>query len=77
MENSNSISAFDLLRHRLNMPDPWIFTEATAAPKRQITPHIINRIFRRMWVVVGLGSAAATYLTKYIQQKELLKSWQL
>jgi hypothetical protein len=57
MENSNSISPFDLLRQRLNMPDPWILTEATAVSKRQITPRIIS-IFRRMWVSVGLGSAS-------------------
>ena len=59
MENSNSISPFDLLRQRLNMPDPWILTEATAVSKRQVTPRIINRIFTRMWVGIGSGLAAA------------------
>ena len=61
LENSISISPFDLLRQRLNMPDPWILTEATAVSKRQITPRIINRIFRRMWVGVRLGSVAAAF----------------
>jgi hypothetical protein len=59
MENSNSISPFDLLRQRLNMPDPWILTEAAAVSKRQVTPRIINRIFRRMWVGIGSGLVAA------------------
>ena len=49
MESSNSISPFDLLRQRLNLPDPWILTEAAAVSKRQDAPRIINRIFRRMW----------------------------
>ena len=47
-ENSISISPFDLLRQRLNMPDPWIFTEATPVSKRQIMRRLIDRIFRRI-----------------------------
>ena len=57
LKQYQSLSPFDLLRQRLNMPDCWILTEATAVSKRQITPRII-RIFRRMWVGVGLGSAS-------------------
>jgi len=58
MESSNSISPFDLLRQRLNMPDPWILTEAAAVSKRQDAPRIINRIFRRMWMGIGWRWAA-------------------
>ena len=67
VEDSNSISPFDLLRQRLNMPEPWILTEATAVSKRQITPRIISRIFRRLWVGVGRGSLAAAVSPLYVQ----------
>jgi hypothetical protein len=58
MENSNSISAFDILRQRLNLPDPWISTEQPALSKRQIASRRVSRIFRRMLVGVGLDSVA-------------------
>jgi len=58
MEKSNSISAFDLLRQRLNMPDPWTLTEPRAVSKRQIAAGRINRIFGHMLVLLGLGSIA-------------------
>ena len=61
MENTISISPFDLLRQRLKMPDPWIVMEATAVSKRQIMPRITNRIFRRIWLGVRLGSVAAAF----------------
>ena len=48
LENSISISPFDLLRQRLTMPDPWIFTEDTPVSKRQIIRRLIDRIFRRI-----------------------------
>ena len=35
--------------------------EATAVSKRQITPRITNRIFRRIWLGVRLGSVAAAF----------------
>ena len=56
MENSNSISAFDILRQRLNMPDPWTLSEALAVSKRQIAWGRINRIFGRMLVLLGLSN---------------------
>jgi len=64
MENSNSISAFDLLRQRLNMPDLWTLTEARAVSKRQIAAGRIYKIFGHMLVLLGLGSittAAKSY----------------
>ena len=56
MENSNSISAFDILRQRLNMPDPWTLSDALAVSKRQIAPRRINRIFGRMLVLLRLSN---------------------
>jgi len=56
MENSNSISVFDILRQRLRMPDPWTLTEAPAVSKRQIAAGRINRIFGHMLVLLGLSS---------------------
>ncbi len=61
MENSNSISVFDILRQRLNMPDPWPLIEAPALSKRQIGTRRINRmdrIFRRALMRLGLSMAA-------------------
>src|SRR6266550_5726181 len=64
MENSNSISAFDILRQRLKMPDPWTLTGPPAVSKRQIPWGRINRIFGHMLVLLGLRSfttAAKSY----------------
>jgi len=56
MENSNNISVFDILNQRVNMPDLWPLTEATAVSKRQIASGRINRIFGYMLVLLGLSS---------------------
>jgi hypothetical protein len=64
MENSNSISVFDILRQRLNMPNPWTFAEAPTVSKRQLALRRINRIFGHMLVLLGLSSfttAAKSY----------------
>ena len=64
MENSNSISPFDLLRQRLNMPDPWILTETAAVSKRQDASRIINRIFRRLWAGIGWRQPQSSFLDR-------------
>jgi hypothetical protein len=48
MEKSNGVSAFDILRRRVAMPDLWISSEQPAASKREITRRKINWIFRRV-----------------------------
>ena len=58
MEKSNSVSAFDTLRRRMMMPDPWISAEPPAASKREIMRRKINRIFRGMLDRLGLSSPA-------------------
>jgi len=69
MEKSNSISAFDLLRQRLNMPDPWTLTEPRAVSKRQIAAGRISRIFGHMLVLLGPGSISKIVPTKSIVSK--------
>ncbi len=54
MEKPNSVSAFDILRQRMMMPDPWISAELPAASKREIMRRKINRIFRGMLERLGL-----------------------
>ena len=43
MENSDSVSIFDTLRRRLNMPNPWTLTEAPPVSKPRISPRTITR----------------------------------
>ena len=55
---SNNISPFDLLRQRLNMPDTWVLAEAKSVSRREITSRLIDRIFTRVRMSLGLFLAA-------------------
>lgn len=68
MEKSNCVSAFDMLRERMMMPDLWIYVEQPAASKREILRQEISRIFRGMVERFGLSACERSECSRWANE---------